>query len=471
MSNQIEQSVPKSDNRADAELHPNLLNASLGKPGDSQPGWFEKATVFGKSAALAFPAGVMHELTGVDHVTLPLSKTGLSKDVTVPVPVILENAAVGAGIGFAARVLLPEKGALSNVGANVVRRIFQAPAVAEGFRVGRQVYYAKSGEEVQRAGQELGTALGALAGGMPVGIYSYQVGAGLGGEFMASQTAAPFARAKADFYNNLNEQFSKGVDAAAESLKNAFSGKEQYTGSHKVAERYERISPSLAEQLKGTDYRLPDIKLEPGSGKGVNVLVVSGNGAEAAEFTSVTNALKEAGANVKVATPDSMWKAQPKGEFSLAQGMENSRVAKADMKISEGMELVRKGDIDAVFVPGGVENTSALRTDPGTLELLAKAHSIYRDVWTIGHGAQVLASTDAFPKGTMITGSGDIRAQDLPNAGFMVPKGQVIFDTDASLLSAQDAYSLNPFISSIGKRLEFIQKAHDWKGWILFSML
>jgi putative intracellular protease/amidase len=467
MSNPLEQPDSRSEHKPPQTAHAELLDSALGTPGSSPPGMIEKAVVFGKAAAGAIPEGAWQSLTAVDHLTVPFSKTIAGKDLTVPVPKVLENAAIGTAIGFASRTLLPETGILSKVGVAALGTVFAAPLAGEGLKIANEVWYAKNTQELTLAGKELGTALGGLAAGLPIGMLSYNFGASLSDRMLATETMAPFARGKQDFYNALNQKVSTGIDATTDALKNALTGKPEYTGSHKMAEQFERIPPALSEQLKGPDYRLPEIHLESDRGKGINVLVVTGNGADAAEYTGVTNALKEAGADVRVATPDWMWQYQlPKGEFSLAQGMENSRVARADLSVSESLALLKKGDFDAVYVPGGAANAAALRTDPGTLELLKTAR-LRTDVWSTGNGGQVIASAEAFPKGTILTGSPDITPMDLPKAGFTVPKGPVAYDETSRVLSAQGADALNPFISEIGKRFDAIR----WMGWIRFSML
>ena len=123
-------------------------------------------------------------------------------------------------------------------------------------------------------------------------------------------------------------------------------------------------------------------------------------------------------------------------------------------------------NVDAVYIPGGAENAVALRSDAGTIAFLKNAVG-KADIWTSGAGAQVIASTDALPKGTVLTGSTDLRTFDLPRAGFIVPKDPVALDFDRRLLSAQGPESLSPFVSQVGKRLDTIR----WMGWIKFSML
>lgn len=415
-----------------------------------------KAAVVGKAVAGAVPEGVAHAILGVDHVSVPFSKM-LGNEVTLPVPVIAENVAVSAAIGFAARTLLPETGVLGKVGSAVLATTFAAPLAGASYKMANELYYAKTAAELQNAGHDLGVALGGLAVNVPVGMYSYKFGSNIGGKVLTTEAAAPFARARVQFYDSMNQKLAAGIDATADSLKSAFGIKQDYTGSHSVAETYERIPQSLVEKLKGDDYKLPTEKLEPGTGKGAKVLIVTGHGVEAPEFTEVYRALKESGADVKVATPDWMWDyQQPKGSFSLAQWMENQHIASADLRISEGINLLKQGDLDAVYVPGGAGNTAALRTDSGAQQIIRQAHELGKDIWTICHGGQVLISSEAFPKGTVLTGSPDIRPQDLPNAGFTVPKEQVAYDTTQHLLSGQDPNALNPFIVGIGERLKAI---------------
>lgn len=229
------------------------------------------------------------------------------------------------------------------------------------------------------------------------------------------------------------------------------------TGSHEIAEKYPETPQSLVDKLKGDSYKLPTVQIEPGSGAGENVVIVTGNGVEAPEFTEVYKALQASGADVKVATPDWMWDYQnPPGAFSLAQWLRNDHFAQSDMRVSQALDMAKNGQLDALYVPGGAGNTAALRTDGGVQDLIKAVHASGDDVWTICHGPQVIISSEAFPKGTVMTGSPDIRPQDIPNAGFVVPKEQVAWDANQRLLSGQDPNALDLFLTEMQKRLNQI---------------
>lgn len=232
----------------------------------------------------------------------------------------------------------------------------------------------------------------------------------------------------------------------------------QPIGSHEVAEQYPKVPQELHDKLKGDDYKLPTVELKPGSGAGEHIVIVTGNGVEAPEFTEMYKALKHSGADVKVATPDWMWQYQnPPGAFSLAQWLDNDHYAQSDISVSQAINMVKNGQVDALYVPGGAGNTAALRTDSGVQELVRDVHNQGDDVWTICHGPQVIISSHVFPEGTVLTGSPDIRPDDLPNAGFVVPKESVAWDSKEHLLSGQDPNALDPFLEGVQKRINAIQ--------------
>lgn len=219
----------------------------------------------------------------------------------------------------------------------------------------------------------------------------------------------------------------------------------------------------MNETLKGTDYPLPKVKLDPSlgvkpDGTKVNVLVVTGHGVEAPEFTEVVKALRQAGTNITVATPDWTWQYQPNnpGLVSAAKWLKNDQAIQGDISVSSASQMMKNGKFDVMYVPGGAGNTAGIRTDAGVLDLVRQSLQQKLDTWTICHGGQVLISSEALPRGTRLTGSADITAQDLPNAGFLVPKDNVVFDITQKLLSAKDPSVMDDFISAIGQRLKVI---------------
>ena len=416
--------------------------------------------VLGEAASAVLPA-VKDAWLGVDHIKIPMSERLFGTEEFIPVPKIAESAAVGAAIGFATRTLLPQAGILGKVGSAALGLAFTAPLAAQACDIYRGISDAHSIAELHESGAKLGTAVGAVAANLPVGIASYRAGVLASDRLMATQTVAPFVVAKKAAFDATNNWTANKVAETADWTKDVLIGQKKYSGSHNVAEQYDRISDSLKQGIKGTDYTLPTVKLDPTAGKDVNVLVVTGHGVEAPEFTEVVKAAKQAGANVKVATPDWTWNYQPgnEGKVTLAQWLNNEHTLQADISVSKAAELMKAGKFDVMYVPGGAGNTAALRTDAGVQALVRQSLSQNLDTWTICHGGQVFISALEKGSGIRMTGSGDITAQDLPNAGFIVPKEPVVFDAAHKILSGQDPTVLDPFITAMGDRFKAIKAA------------
>lgn len=180
-----------------------------------------RAGIFGEAAVSSLPKGILQSLTGVDHVQLPYSEKIFGHKTSIPVPTILENAAVGAAIGFAAKTILPETGFLGKVGSAVLGGVFMAPLANTGIKIVNDTRLANSVNQLQFAGSELGTSVGSFAASLPVGVGAYNFGAGMAGKLMASKPMLPLADAKVQFYNKMNNSLASGIDASAEALKNA----------------------------------------------------------------------------------------------------------------------------------------------------------------------------------------------------------------------------------------------------------
>lgn len=416
--------------------------------------------VLGEAASALLPA-VKDAWLGVDHIKIPMSEHLFGKQEYLPVPKILESAAVGTAIGFTARTLLPQAGILGKVGSVALATYFTAPLAKQSYDIYRGISGANSVADLRESGTKFGTIVGGFMASLPIGIASYKAGVYASDKLLSTEALAPFVAGKKAVFDAANDWTANKIDETADWATRVLVGEKQYTGSHSVAEQYDRISHSLEEGIKGTDYKLPTVKLDPSVGKDVNVLVVTGHGVEAPEFTEVVKAAKQAGANVTVATPDWTWKYQPgnEGKVTLAQWLDNKHTLQADISVSQGAEMMKAGKFDVMYVPGGAGNTAAIRTDAGVQALLRQSINQQLDTWTICHGGQVFISALEKGTGIKLTGSGDITAQDLPNAGFIVPKDPVVFDAAHKILSGQDPSVLDPYITAMGERFKAIHAA------------
>ncbi len=139
----------------------------------------DRSTIIAGACAEAIPAGLGQALVGVDQLALPLSERTCGKRVSIPVPVIVENAAIGATLGFASRYLA-QSGPFGKVAALALGAIFTAPLVNTGLRIFKESNTAKTPTELRAAGHDLGYSIGNFAGNLPVGILAFRAGAGSG---------------------------------------------------------------------------------------------------------------------------------------------------------------------------------------------------------------------------------------------------------------------------------------------------
>ena len=118
---------------------------------------------------------------------------------------LIENGLISAGIGFAGKILLPEAGPLGKVAAIGLGAYFteqMAAPIVHSYKKGFQT------GDVQSAGRELGDSVGGLAVNLPVGIYGFGVGAGLGSKVMISESMSGFADLKGRVLNPVNDALS-----------------------------------------------------------------------------------------------------------------------------------------------------------------------------------------------------------------------------------------------------------------------
>ncbi len=433
----------------------------------------EKAQVVLTEAAKAVPSAVGDALFGVHWAHVPMSESIAGHDLSLPVPKIAESAAAGAAIGFTVKTLLPSTGILGKIGGAALAAAFTAPLAKEGLNIYHGINDANSLSDLRKAGHDLGTLTGNLAANLPLGYAGYKAGAYASDQLLSTQLAKGFVDAKTTAYNKANDYVEAKVDGAANYAKNLLLGERSYPGSHSVVEKLtleelSRMDPRLTRGIMGSDYKLPTEKLPEGVGKNSSVVIATGHGVEAPELTEVYRVLKDAGVDVKVASPDWTWKYQPgnEGQIAVARWEETTRAFQTQLSFTEAQNMVAAGKVDAVYVPGGAGNTASIRTDGDLHALLQMTHDKGLDIWTICHGGDVITSSHVFPKGTKMTGSPDIRPDNLKNAGFDVPADNVpvVFDANQRLLSGQDPNALDSFIREIGQRLRVIEAAKTNKS-------
>lgn len=430
-------------------------------PSDSRLG---KAQVLLTETAKNILPAAGDALMGTKQEKIPFSKEIFGEEKYIPIPQVLDNAATGVAIGYISSMLLPKAGILGKVGNAVLATTFTAPLVKEGLDVYNEISNAKTIDDYRKAGADLGQALGGFATSLPVGYLGYKMGLAASERDLQRPAMADFGAAKSKFFEQGNDWLADKINSGAELTKKALIGERTYTGSHAVINEFPMMKDSLSRVLEGTDYKLPNVPADPTIGKGTRVAVVTGHGVEAPEYTEVVKHLRNLGAEPVTVGPDWTFQYQPgnEGVLSAAKWLKNDRTIKADIPASQAAKMITAGEFDAVYVPGGAGNTAAIRTDSSILDVVKKSLDCKLDTWTICHGGQVFISAEVLPKGTKLTGSGDIGI-DLRNAGFEVPKDTVVFDAQSKLLSGQDPNALGDFLPAITARIKAIQAAKQLK--------
>jgi kumamolisin len=155
---------------------------------DQPPSKWDQFKAITEEGIKDIPAGVLHTL---EH---PGS--------------LIENGLISAGIGFAGKILLPEAGPLGRIAAIGLGAYFttqMTKPIVHAYQTGFQT------GNIETAGRELGDTVGGMAVALPVGIYGYKVGAGLGARAMMSSSMDGFADLKAGVLNPINDKLSTAI--------------------------------------------------------------------------------------------------------------------------------------------------------------------------------------------------------------------------------------------------------------------
>lgn len=149
------------------------------------------------------------------------------------------------------------------------------------------------------------------------------------------------------------------------------------------------------------------------NGKTIAILVT--DGFEQVELTGPRDALKKAGAKVKILS-DSKDK---------VRGWNHDQPADS-FKVDGTFETARIDEYDAVLLPGGVINADQIRNLPKAQEIVQKAAQADKPIAVICHGAWLLVSA-GLVKGKTLTSWNSLK-DDINNAGGHWVDRQVVKD-------------------------------------------
>ena len=171
-----------------------------------------------------------------------------------------------------------------------------------------------------------------------------------------------------------------------------------------------RRGPSLAF-ISGMDILNSKNKL---SGK--RVAILSEEGFEESELFDPKQALEEAGANVKVISPNknAEIKGWSKGEWGKS--------VKVDVKL----DSANAEDYDAIMLPGGVMNPDKLRMNQKAVDFVKAFVNAGKPIAAICHGPQTLIETGVLA-GKTLTSWASLKT-DIQNAGATWVDQEVVVD-------------------------------------------
>ncbi|MEO3432219.1 type 1 glutamine amidotransferase domain-containing protein [Inquilinus sp. CAU 1745] len=163
---------------------------------------------------------------------------------------------------------------------------------------------------------------------------------------------------------------------------------------------------------------------------GKTIAVLVSDGFEQVEMTRPVEALKEAGATVRLVSPES-------GDVHGNHHREHGDAFPVDVELGSAMD----SDYDGLLIPGGLFSPDLLRTDDRALSFVKAFFRDGRPVAAICHGPQVLISA-GLAKGRRMTGYKAIQI-DLANAGATVEDQPVV--TDQGVVTSRSPDDIDAF--------------------------
>lgn len=168
------------------------------------------------------------------------------------------------------------------------------------------------------------------------------------------------------------------------------------------------------------------------------LLIVASDGFEHSELYEPYDQLREAGAVVEIAAPES-------GTLRSWQDGDWADEVEADLSIAEA----DPADYDALILPGGVVSADRLRLDEDLLDLVRAFAYAAKPIAAIGHAVWLLIDT-GLTEGLTLVGHEAV-LNDLRNAGATVPDRAVA--QDRGIVTARQRDDVHDFIEAIGDAL------------------
>jgi protease I len=168
---------------------------------------------------------------------------------------------------------------------------------------------------------------------------------------------------------------------------------------------------------------------------GKNVAIIAVDFVEDAELTTPRDRLREAGADVKVYSPDGSPVQAAEGDTEPTQKID------ADGSFDD-VEVER---IDALVVPGGTVNADKLRVDTTAQTLARQVAGSGKPLAVICHGPWLLVSA-GLVEGRRLTSYHSL-AEDIKNAGGRWVDEEVV--VDGTLITSRNPGDLDAFVGAL----------------------
>ena len=164
------------------------------------------------------------------------------------------------------------------------------------------------------------------------------------------------------------------------------------------------------------------------------IAILATNGFEQSELEHPLQALRDAGAEVHVVSPE-------EGEIKGWDTDDWGRAVPVDRKLSE----VTADDYDALVLPGGQINPDLLRVNDEALTFVKAFWSAGKPIGAICHAPWLLAEA-GIAKGRKLTSYKSIKT-DMMNAGAIWEDSEVV--TDQGLVTSRNPNDLPAFCSKL----------------------
>jgi protease I len=168
---------------------------------------------------------------------------------------------------------------------------------------------------------------------------------------------------------------------------------------------------------------------------GKNVAIIAVDFVEDAELTTPRDRLREAGAEVKVYSPDG----------SPIQAAEGDTEPTQKIEADGSFDDVEVDRIDALVVPGGTVNADKLRIDTTAQTLVRQVAGSGKPLAVICHGPWLLVSA-GLVEGRRLTSYHSL-SEDIKNAGGRWVDEEVV--VDGTLITSRNPGDLDAFVGAL----------------------